>query len=340
MDPFSHLLLGYLLGFGLWGPNSLNYVVAAAVAGGLPDADVALYPLARRFPLLRHRGISHSIVGVTIIAVVGTWLVPWALGLAFGPAFAAGAAWAYFVSLEVGGLSHVLLDAMDHWTVPIFAPFSDREYGFDADRIANFGAMSFTIAAYAILLYEHNRAPLWAWEVTSWVLLAAVGTFFVVRLGARWWIEGPRRKGGYTSVVPQVNPFCFLLYAEKTVAPGVLEMRYARFDLLRGGLLPRGSVKGFTEKYDGHPAPTAAEAIAISFGPAMKKSWFLAETNRFARSRATNLGFEVFWYSLEMSFWGRAAGVLAEVDSNGSLVSVRSAWRNPNRFGQIAGQLA
>src|SRR5208337_5545527 len=68
MDPFSHLLLGYLLGFGLWGPSGLPYVVAAAVGGALPDADVALFPLSDRFPLLRHRGISHSIVGVTLIA--------------------------------------------------------------------------------------------------------------------------------------------------------------------------------------------------------------------------------------------------------------------------------
>ena len=334
MDPFSHILLGYLLGFGLWGSQGLQYVVAAAVAGGLPDADVALFPLARRFPLLRHRGISHSIVGVTIIAVAGTLVVPWALGVAFGGAFAAGSAWAYFVSLEVGGLSHVLLDAMDHWSVPIFAPFSQREYGFDADRIANFGAMSFTVGAYVLLLYERNRAPLWVWDVTSWILLAAVGTFFVVRLGARWWIERPRQNGGYSSVIPLLNPFSFLLYGEATIAPGVLEMRYAHFNLLRGRLSPRGSVSGFTEASPGRPAPTAADAVAISFEPSMKKSWFLAETNRFAMSRPTTHGFEVFWYSLEMSFWGRAAGVLAQVDSSGSVVSIRSVWRNPSQFGQ------
>ena len=334
MDPFSHFLLGYLLGFGLWGPGGLQYVVAAAVAGGLPDADVVLFPLSHRFPLLRHRGISHSILGVTILAVVGTIVVPWALGLAFGSAFAAGSPWAYFVSLEVGGLSHVLLDAMDHWSVPIFAPFSDREYGFDADRIANFGAMSFTVGAYALMLYERGRVPLWTWEVTAWVLLAAVVTFFVIRLSMRWWIEGPRRRGHYTSVVPQVNPFSFLLYAEDTTAPGILQMRFARYDLARGRLLPGGSVKGYTGDSAVHPVPSADEAIAVSLKPALAKSWFLGETNRFAKARPTEHGFEVFWYSLELTFWGRAAGVLANVDSSSGAVTVRSAWRNPERFGQ------
>ena len=333
MDPFSHFLLGYLLGFGMWGPNGLQYVVAAAVAGGLPDADVALFPLSRRFPLLRHRGISHSIVGVTILAGVGTLVVPWALRLAFGTAFAAGAPWAYFVSLEVGGLSHVLLDAMDHWTVPILAPFSDREYGLDADRIANFGAMSFTVGAYAALLYERGRAPLWAWELTTWILLVAVAAFFAIRLGTRWWIEGPRKQGHYTSVVPQVNPFSFLLYAEESIQPGVLEMRFARYDLLRGRLVPGGSVQGFVDDSGAHLAQSVAEAIGASYTAALKKSWFLNETNRFAKARRTEHGFEVFWYSLEMTFWGRAAGVLANVASTDGNITVRSAWRNPDRFG-------
>ena len=333
MDPFSHFLLGYLLGFGIWGPNGLQYVVAAAVAGGLPDADVALFPLSHRFPLLRHRGISHSIVGVTILAGVGTFVVPWALGLAFGSAFAAGAPWAYFVSLEVGGLSHVLLDAMDHWSVPIFAPFSAREYGFDADRIANFGAMAFTVLAYAVMLYERERTPLWVWSLTAWILLAAVVVFFAIRLGARWWVEGPRKKGGYTSVVPQVNPFSFLLYTEETVAPGVLEMRYARCDLLRNSLELRGSVRGFVDGSSSHPVQTAAEAVGASYRTALTKSWFLGETNRFAKSRATENGFEVYWYSLELNLWGRAAGVLVNIDSSTGTITARSAWRNPDRFG-------
>ena len=333
MDPFSHFLLGYLLGFGIWGPSGLQYVVAAAVAGGLPDADVALFPLSHRFPLLRHRGISHSIVGVTILAGVGTFVVPWALGLAFGSAFAAGSTWAYFVALEVGGLSHVLLDAMDHWSVPIFAPFSTREYGFDADRIANFGAMAFTVSAYAVMLYERGRTPLWVWSLTAWILLAAVLAFFAIRLGARWWIEGPRKKGGFTSVVPQVNPFAFLLYSEETVAPGTLEMRYARYDLLRNRLEPRGSVRGFVDDSGSRPVRNAAEAVGASYRTALKKSWFLEETNRFAKSRATESGFEVYWYSLEMKFWGRAAGVLANVDSASGSITARSAWRNPDRFG-------
>jgi membrane-bound metal-dependent hydrolase YbcI (DUF457 family) len=332
MDPFSHLLLGYLLGFGLFGVQGLQYVVAAAVAGALPDADVALFPLSRRFPLLRHRGISHSIVGVTVIATVGTWVVPWALGLAFGVGFASGSPWAYFVALEVGGLSHVLLDAMDHWSVPIFAPFRDREYSFDADRIANVGGMAFTVVAYAALLDERGRAPLWLWQLTSWLLLTAVLAYFAVRLGARWWVEGARRAGGYTSVVPQANPFRFLMYDERSLPTGVLEMRYTLHDLLRGTSSPIRTVEAVVPAPPPGPIVDAADAIRASYSACAPKSWFLEETNRFAVAKAVPGGFDVFWYSLELSFGGRFAGVVAHVDGATGTIATEARWRRPESF--------
>jgi membrane-bound metal-dependent hydrolase YbcI (DUF457 family) len=111
VDPFSHLLLGYLLGFGIWGSAGLPYVVAAAIGGALPDADVALYPLSHRFPLLRHRGVSHSILGVTVIAAIGCLFVPRAMAWGLGSAYSDGSTLVFFVALEVGGLSHVFLRA-------------------------------------------------------------------------------------------------------------------------------------------------------------------------------------------------------------------------------------
>ncbi len=332
MDPFSHFLLGYLLGFGLWGPNSLQYVVAAAVAGGLPDLDVLLYPLSRRFPLLRHRGISHSILGVTVLAVVGTFVVPLGLAAVFGAAFAAGSPWAYFVSLEVGGLSHVLLDAMDHWSVPIFAPFHSHEYSFDADRIANFGGMVFTVVAYGAMLYERGRTPLWGWVLTAWLLLAAVGIYFIVRLGARWAVERPRRRGGFSSVIPQSNPLRFRLYHEESLPGGRTRLRVADVSLL-----DRRSVSERTLEFESPTGSTPAcatplQAVALSLAPAENASWWLKETNRFAVAHPSEGGFDVFWHSLEMVAWGRSAGAMAHVDGRTGQVTVRSAWRNVDRL--------
>src|SRR5208282_194447 len=215
MDPFSHLLLGYLLGFGLWGPSGLPYVVAAAVGGALPDADVALFPLSDRFPLLRHRGISHSIVGVTLIAAVGCLLVPRAMAWGLGPNYSSGSTLLYFVALAIGGLSHVFLDSLDHWSVPIFAPFSRKEYQFDVDRIVNVGSMAFTVVAYATLVYERGRVPVALWADTTWVFLAVVLIYFVIRILGRWRAGVVQQREGYSAVIPQGNPFTFVFFREE-----------------------------------------------------------------------------------------------------------------------------
>jgi len=337
MDPFSHLLLGYLLGFGVWGPSGIQYVVTAAVAGALPDADVALFVLSKRFPLLRHRGISHSLVGVTIIAGVGTILVPYALGRAFGPQFANGSPWGYFTAMEIGGLSHILLDAMDHWSVPIFAPFSPQEYHFDADRIVNVGSMSFTVLAYVILLEERGRVSIWVWSLTTWVLLAVAIGYIAVRLLARWRAEIALRRWGFSRAIPQANPLVFLFESDEKVAAG-RRLRIGTFHLVRGTISGEESIEvGEAER----PVDSLYNALARSYGPAIKASWTLGETLHFAKARAARGGYDVFWYSLEINFVGRAAGVLARVESGGGQVTTRNVWRNPSQpFGESENRTA
>jgi len=331
MDPFSHMLLAYLLNFGAFGPSGLQYVVAGAFAGALPDLDVVFIPLSKHVPLLRHRGITHSLVGVTAIAVIGTFLVPRGIAWAFGAAFATGVPWAYFVALEIGGLSHVLLDAMDHWSVPIFAPFSKVEYHFDADRIVNVGAMAFTVISYGLMIYERGRVPLMVWEATTWVLLVLAVLYFVVRLFGRWRIERVRRREGFTDVIPQSNPFAFLLVEERPAGDRSL-IRYAKYDLLRGFV-------GTTRSLELPGAPVAPgpvqgpdDAVRRSYAPAMARSWVLGETHHFAEVTLSPGGFQVFWHSLEMTFWGRAAGVIARVDAVSGAIEVETAWRAPERW--------
>jgi membrane-bound metal-dependent hydrolase YbcI (DUF457 family) len=330
MDPFSHLLLGYLLGFGFWGPSGLPYVVAAAIAGALPDMDVALYPLSRRFPLLRHRGISHSILGVTIIAAVGCWFVPAFMGWGLGPEFSQGTLLGFFVALEVGGLSHVLLDSLDHWSVPIFAPFSAQEYHFDVDRIVNVGSMAFTVIAYATLIYERGRVPVAIWADTTWLFLAAVLFYFTVRIVGRWRAGLVQKREGYTAVIPQGNPFFFTFFREER-SSGHVKLRTVRYHLVRGFESPPKSLDIPVPSTESTPVSDEVAALSRSYSAALDASWMLGETHHFAASRAREGGFDVFWYSLEVNFWGRAAGVMAQVDSVTGAVTTGNRWRNPTK---------
>lgn len=335
MDPFSHFLLAYLLNFGLYGTGGLQYVTAGALAGGLPDADVIFYPISRRFPLLRHRGISHSIVGVTAIAAVGTLVVPSVLGGVFGAAFAVGSPLFYFFALEVGGLSHVFLDALDHWSVPIFAPFSEHEYHFDADRIFNLGAMIFTVGAYVAMLSERGRTPLWVWQYTAWILLALALIYFALRLTARWRAGIAQRREGFTDVIPQVNPFVFLLVEERTTPEGRL-VRYASYHLLRGFVTPPMHLLISSAPAASGPVRDIADAVQRSYGPSLKESWVLGETHHFAEVRQRAGGFDVHWYSLEMVVFGRAGGVIASVNGTTGVVQAKSSWRAPGMYSDPA----
>jgi membrane-bound metal-dependent hydrolase YbcI (DUF457 family) len=330
VDPFSHVLLAYLLGFGVFGAQGLQFVVASAFAGALPDADVLFFPVSTRSPMLRHRGISHSVVGVTAIASVGAFIVPRLLAWAFGPGFGDGPAIYFFVALEVGGLSHVLLDAMDHWSVPIFAPFSKQEYHFDADRIMNFGAMSFTVFAYGIMLYERGRVGVWLWELTTYLLLIAAGLYFAVRLVARWRVGLAKGRLGFDDVIPQANPLVFHLHS-RSESEGEFRFRFARYHLLQG---LQGAVQSVVvPRSSAEPTRTASPEVALSrsYPFALRASWILGETHHFGIARAVDGGFEVFWFSLEMASFGRAAGVLARVDSATGSVTARTAWRSPTR---------
>jgi len=327
MDPFSHLLLGYLLGFGIWGPAGLQYVVAAAIAGALPDLDVVFYPLSKRFPLLRHRGVSHSILGVTVIAAVGCFIVPPLMAWGLGPALGQGSLLAFFVALEVGGLSHVFLDSLDHWSVPIFAPFSPQEYHFDVDRIVNVGSMAFTVGAYALMLYERGRVSTELWTLTTWGLLAAVLVYFTIRILGRWRAGVAQHREGYSAVIPQGNPLDFVLFGEERSA-GQLHLRYTRYNLLRGFQSPPRRVKVPIDPAISSPPGDASGALARSYPLALAASWVLGETHHFAEVRPSPGGFDVFWYSLEFNFWGRFAGVLSHVDASTGAVTTRNRWRS------------
>lgn len=330
MDPFSHLLLGYLLGFGIFGAAGLQYVVAAAIGGALPDADVAFYPLSQKFPILRHRGISHSIVGVTIIASVGCFVIPKAMAWGLGSSFSHGTLVLFFLALEVGGLSHVFLDSLDHWSVPIFAPFSPTEYKFDVDRIVNVGSMAFTVFAYGLLVYERGRISLELWGLTTYLLLAAAAIYFVVRILGRALAGVAQRREAYSAVIPQGNPLRFVFFREER-SEFRRRLEFAPYHLLRGFEASPRSIEVPLGPAGAMPIEDEQGALQRSYTTAFESSWILGETHPFAEVRGVPGGFDVFWYSLEMSFWGRAAGVVAHVDSVSGAVSVRSRWRVPGR---------
>ncbi len=323
MDLFTHVFVAYLLTFGLVGFQPA-YLAAGALAGGLPDADAFFFPLAKRFPVLRHHGITHSILGVTVVAVVGAFVAPW---------IAPGSPWIYFVVMEVGGLSHMLEDGFTHFSVPPFLPFSERRLEVDADRAINFLTLIVSVLGFYLLLgVERNHVAFSVYLDTLYVFTAFYVVYFSIRIAARIRIgQLMKRLGTYRTPIPTGNPMVWLVLSEEK-SDGTMRTTFARYVFGRG--ITRGpfSVSVPLQEASGNPTPVAnaEEALARSYPLARRASTIFDQTYHFGEAKDLGPeGWVANWYSLEFEAFGRAAGVRVKFPRAGGAPTIKSAWHTP-----------
>lgn len=324
MDLLTHVLVAYLVTYGLVGLQP-QYLAAGALAGGLPDADVLFFPLARRFPLLRHHGITHSVFGVTVVAVVGSLVAP---------LLAPGSFLVYFVVMEVGGLAHVLQDGFTQFSVPPLAPFSGRRLQMDADRAVNFATLAVSAVSFYLLLgVERNHVAMPVYVATLYALTAFFVAYFAIRLAGRLAIgRHLKALGELAQPVPSSNPFSWLLLKEES-RDGRVRTTWARFVLGRGVVDGPFSVDGPTEPSDHAGLPTtASEALEWSYPLARRASRVLESTYHFGEAFPEAAGgWVAFWYSLEFTAFGRSAAVRVRFPAGGGPAEVRSTFYRPRR---------
>ncbi len=323
MDLFTHVLLAYLLTYGLVGAQP-SYLAAGALAGGLPDADALFFPLAKRFPILRHHGITHSLFGVTVVAVVG--------GLV-APLLAPGAPLVYFLVMEAGGIAHILGDGFTHFSVPPFLPFSERPLELDADRAINFVMMGVSIASFYLLLgVERNHVPFAWYTLTVYALMAFYAAYIGLRLAGRLWIGRHRAALGPGSVpIPTASPVSWLLLNESRTSDRV-RTTWARYRLGRGIVAGPFSVEAKTvPEPHATPAPTSAsEALSWAYPLARKASRMMDDTYHFGEAFERPGGeWEAVWFSLEFGSFGRSMAVRVRFPSSGAAPVVRTAFYKP-----------
>jgi membrane-bound metal-dependent hydrolase YbcI (DUF457 family) len=320
MDLFTHVILGYLISYGIVGFQP-QYLAAGALAGGLPDADILFWPISRRFPVLRHHGITHSILGVSAVALVGGFLI--------APRLDPGSGLVYFIVMEAAGLGHMLGDAFTHFSVAPLLPFSERPLELDADRAINFLTLTASIVSLFVLGYERFRVPFAVYTDTIDAMLLFYGGYIAIRLAGRYGIGQVRRKyPEFTVVAPTSNPFSWLLLFERR-EDGRHRTGYLRYELGRGVVdgpyridVPMESPPGGAVA----PAATSTEALERSYPLARRTSRVLDQSYHFADARREgDGGWRVRWYSLEFTLFGRAAGVEVRIAPDGGLAA-HSRW--------------
>jgi inner membrane protein len=133
LEPLTHFLTGACLGRAGLNRKSALATLTVTLAAEAPDLDVIGDTRGEVFGFAHHRGFTHSLLGIALVAalVVGFVYLIWRLrgaksnpellprwGVLFGFAYLAG-------------LSHVLLDFTNSYGVRPFWPFSERWYSWD-----------------------------------------------------------------------------------------------------------------------------------------------------------------------------------------------------------------
>ncbi|MFC6824327.1 metal-dependent hydrolase [Halopelagius fulvigenes] len=118
VDIIGHVgmaLIWLAVGWFLYAERAaLGFVALGVPFGLLPDTDLWL---RRVFPTVHHHGITHTILFVSVAAVVigailARWVVPW-LEERYVPAFEIGNRYAYAIgAVWVASLSHLFADML------------------------------------------------------------------------------------------------------------------------------------------------------------------------------------------------------------------------------------
>jgi membrane-bound metal-dependent hydrolase YbcI (DUF457 family) len=319
MDLFTHVIFAYLLSFILWGPAAPQYIAAGALAGGLPDADILLFPLTRWFPRLHHRGIVHTVLGVTLIAAVGSFLVP------FLPYFTHASTLLYFVAMELGGLSHLALDGFTNYAVAPLEPFSRRILKLDADLAVNLVTIVLTAGTLVVLIAEHGVVAFNVWVETAWILVGVYGGYLLLRGLARWRAGLVRRREGYSAVMPSATPWRWLLVDEADT-PEVYRIRYRELVLGEGPAVGEHSLE--VRKLPTVPGPVESSHAALerTYRAAMAQNEWLAESFHAGAALERGNVYEVIWFMVGAGGVRRAFGVRGEIDRTTGAISLRSGF--------------
>ena len=138
MEPVTHLLTGATLSRAGFNRKTALATVTMTLAAEAADLDMLAYFRGSAYGFIQHRGITHTLVGIPVMAglVVGfIWLVDalWQRLLRphkLPPPSVRRWGWLYMFAC-IAGLSHILLDFTNSYGVRPFYPFLRNWYAWD-----------------------------------------------------------------------------------------------------------------------------------------------------------------------------------------------------------------
>lgn len=131
MDTLTHTLTAVAISQAGLNRKTRFATLTVVLGANLPDIDWVTRLDSSATCLKYHRGITHSLLGVSVLGLLLGWAV-WALGRKAQPKSGLPLAGGWLLlAAGLGTASHLLLDFTNSYGVRPFLPFSGRWYSWD-----------------------------------------------------------------------------------------------------------------------------------------------------------------------------------------------------------------
>jgi membrane-bound metal-dependent hydrolase YbcI (DUF457 family) len=228
MDLFTHMLIGYLIGwlaaFTAFGYNEY-LILLPVVMAMLPDFDFVLYiiprSVRRRFRGIKHRGVSHTLVFLAACALV----VAYIFNVLVGTTLLAG-----FVLALLGGLSHVLLDALTSFSFPYLGPFNWKERSLDLDGPVTWYMVPFSLFSIVTMWSMRAHAfPFSTYTLFVTFVFSVIAAHYIARLAVKLYVERVMYRGQWARVNPSFRLLSFYVMKKRDMAGvNIIEYDFTR----------------------------------------------------------------------------------------------------------------
>ncbi len=355
------MLVAYLVAFwsgvgGTGGAMGEYYFLFTVICGILPDFDIILLPFNRRWYMLRHHGITHTLVFIVGAAITGSLLLWWWYGM--NPAI-------LILTGLMGGGMHLLGDYYSNYSIPLTYPFGNTQHKLDIDMAVNPWLLLFSSPTVLTLWYFRSIGLDYGLYVTAVTLASLVFLSYIVARFAFKRVAGVRvrralgGRGGRIRTLPTMSPRRWNVVVDCST-PERYRVIYGRWDifsshkadLLRFSL-PRnasGQSRPINGKGVEPPTPKERGAFAGSAsadgadasgeprrlrGRAAEEALAVSREDPKVRGSAQNIRFpvasvwgmpdgttDVFWHSAEFYSPRRSFGVRVTL-ADGRIISSR-----------------
>jgi inner membrane protein len=136
MDPVTHFLTGATLARAGFNRKTALATITMTLGAEAADIDIFASLKGSAFGFIEHRGITHTFIGIPVVAalVVGlVWLLDklWQRWVRKSPSVPVRRWGLLYLFACVAGISHILLDFTNNYGVRPFYPLSSQWYAWD-----------------------------------------------------------------------------------------------------------------------------------------------------------------------------------------------------------------